>query len=230
MTGAAATAIGAAAAAAGITIQVSGPVLALALVWLGSGSILLGKTLTLIPLRRVSSFACTGRAERQYAAPQRFPEFRVALSNMPSAATWSRMKDFLRGGGEVTFTECSGDGNGYAEFSSKEEMDKAIEKLDKTDFDGSEVSIKSDPGPPIPAVEVKDSRGGGGRGRDRDSGGGRGRDRSRSPAPRARSRSRSPAKRDDRSRSPAKRDERSRSRSPAKRDDRDDGDDDRRRD
>jgi len=131
-------------------------------------------------------------------------QHRVIVTGLPKAASWQDLKDFLRPGGDVVFTDVR-NGEGIGEYSKEEDMHNAVRKLDDTEF-RSRFDEKT-----YVRVRIENDRGGGG------GGGGRGRDRSRS-----RSRSRSP-RRDNRDRSKS----RSRSRSPDdKRDDKDDKRDD----
>jgi len=124
--------------------------------------------------------------------------YKVSITGIPEAWTWRELKDCMRRGGEVTFANVDpgGRGTGVAEFVSRDDMDRAIRKLDDT---------KTDEGSYIRLKDEGFSGGGGGGG-----GGGGSRGRSRSPP---RYRSRSPPR--YRSRSPPRyRDERrSRSRS-----------------
>ncbi|DBA00711.1 TPA: hypothetical protein N0F65_001182, partial [Lagenidium giganteum] len=132
--------------------------------------------------------------ERGGRNPPQRTDFRVRVTDLPRGCDWRDVKDFLRGGGEVTYCNVEHDGSAVAEFQSREDMENAIKKLDDTDFRGSYVRITEE-GAAAPASSSR---------------------RSRSVSPRRRSRS--PAARRSRSRSPTERKEsprRSRSPSPA---------------
>ena len=67
------------------------------------------------------------------------------MNNLSSRTTWRELKDFLRIGGNVTFTGVNQDGTGVAEFESAADMEDAIKKLDGTDLDGALVELKREP-------------------------------------------------------------------------------------
>jgi splicing factor, arginine/serine-rich 1 len=125
--------------------------------------------------------------------------YRVLVHGLPGSASWQDLKDHFRRVARPTFTDIVRERDGpvgIVEFDSEEDMDRAIRKLDDTEFKNP-----FDSG----VIRVEEDRGGRG-------GGGRGRGRSASPRrkspPRGR-RSRSPRRSPSRSRS--------RSRSPRKR-------------
>ena len=138
---------------------------------------------------------------------------RVLVENIPPNCSWQDLKDHMRGGGVVTNADVHRDAQGpygLVDFETEDEMFRAIDKLDGTEF-----RAKGD----MTVIRVSRDKasggggGGGGGGKDRS----RSRSRSRSPRSKSRSRSRSPM----RSRSPRSRSRspvRDRSRSPAHRD------------
>jgi arginine/serine-rich splicing factor 4/5/6 len=138
-------------------------------------------------------------SSRKYGPPVR-TDYRVVVENLSSSASWQDLKDFMRKVGDVTYADIR-DGEGVVEFSSKDDMKRAMRKLDDEDFKGRRIRIREDT-----------------------------RKRSRSPKrstkrSKSRSRSRSRSKSPDRSRSRSPAD--SPKRSDDKRDDKDDKDDDR---
>lgn len=60
-------------------------------------------------------------------------DFKVTVSGLPQGASWQDLKDFLRPAGDVVYTNIDGS-EGIGEFSSEKDMEKAIEKLDDTEF------------------------------------------------------------------------------------------------
>jgi len=74
---------------------------------------------------------------------------RVKITGLPRSASWQDLKDFMRAGGDVRFTEVETGGMGYAGFSSSTEMERAIRELDDTKFrarngDSAYVRVKSE--------------------------------------------------------------------------------------
>eukprot|EP00887_Chlorella_sp_A99_P005941 scaffold29.g5941.t1 len=160
--------------------------------------------------------------------------FRVTVKGLPLSASWQDLKDFFRQVITPSYTNVFRDHDGVigiVEFENSDDMDRAIRKLDDTEFrnpfDRTYVRIYEDRGgygAPFPSQPYDPStyRRGFATGGDRDRG------RSRSPPrrsrshSRSRSRSRSPARgrsaSPSRSRSPARgrSASRSRSRSPAR--------------
>nr|VDC89716.1 unnamed protein product [Brassica rapa] len=151
--------------------------------------------------------------------PSRRSEFRVLVSGLPSSASWQDLKDHMRKGGEVCFSQVYRDGRGcttgIVDYTSYEDMKYAIKKLDDTEFRNAfsrgyvrvrEYDSRRDSRSPSRGRSYSKSRS---------------RSRSRSRSPKAKSSRRSPAKSTSRSprsrsksRSPPPRGSRSRSRSP----------------
>jgi splicing factor, arginine/serine-rich 1 len=154
-----------------------------------------------------------GRGEgntREFRPPN--TGYRVVVKGLPPSASWQDLKDFLRQAVRPAYTNVVRDRDGLmgvAEFESFDDMDRAIRKLDDTEF-------RNPYGHAYVRIYEDSSRGRGGGGRDRS----RSRDRGRGRSPRrgrstSRSRSRSPA----RGRSPPRRSpspSRSRGRSPSR--------------
>jgi len=74
--------------------------------------------------------------------------YRVKVTGLPRTASWQDLKDFMRAGGDVRFTDVEG-GVGTAGFSSNVEMERAIRELDDTKFrarngDTAYVRVKED--------------------------------------------------------------------------------------
>ncbi|PWN39563.1 hypothetical protein IE81DRAFT_326398 [Ceraceosorus guamensis] len=138
-------------------------------------------------------------------------DYRVIVSNLPANTSWQDLKDVGREAGHISFADVdpSRPDEGILEYDSREDMERALDKIEGMELRGNKLRVD-----PAPAPEPRGSE------RDRDRDGGRSsrpapverereRERSRSPAPRRRadSRSRSPAPRrardDSRDRSPA---------------------------
>ncbi|KAL0642456.1 hypothetical protein Bca4012_040746 [Brassica carinata] len=69
--------------------------------------------------------------------PSRRSEYRVVVSGLPSSASWQDLKDHMRKGGEVCFSQVFRDGRGttgIVDYTSYEDMKYAIKKLDDTEF------------------------------------------------------------------------------------------------
>jgi len=58
----------------------------------------------------------------------------VIITGLPSSASWQDLKDHMRRAGDVIYSDVDRNGGGVVEFSSKEEMFRAIKKLDRSDF------------------------------------------------------------------------------------------------
>eukprot|EP01052_Picozoa_sp_SAG31_P045996 SAG31_NODE_8623_length_1418_cov_1.110690_2_plen_106_part_00 len=57
-------------------------------------------------------------------------------------ADWRDLKDYLREGGAITFANNMGDGNGVAEFETKQDMEDAIDRLDDKKWRGEYLRIR----------------------------------------------------------------------------------------
>ena len=55
-------------------------------------------------------------------------DFGVIVTNLPSRCSWQDLKDFMRGAGDVVYSNVDGD-EGEVEFSNKEDMKNAIRKV-----------------------------------------------------------------------------------------------------
>ncbi|CAN7089295.1 unnamed protein product, partial [Brassica rapa subsp. narinosa] len=162
--------------------------------------------------------------------PSRRSEYRVVVSGLPSSASWQDLKDHMRKGGEVCFSQVFRDGRGttgIVDYTSYEDMKYAIKKLDDTEFRNAfsrgyvrvrEYDSRKDSRSPSRGRSYSKSRS---RSRGRSHSRSLSRSRSRSRSPKAKSSRRSPAKSTSRSprsrsksRTPPPRGSRSRSRSP----------------
>lgn len=123
--------------------------------------------------------------------------YRVLVKGLPTSASWQDLKDFFRQVTRPAFTDVvrdrDGDGvTGIVEFDNAEDMDRAIRKLDDTEFRNPYDRCY------VRLFEDQESRGrGSGGGSYGDAPRGRSRSprrRSRSPRPRSRSRTRSPVR------------------------------------
>ncbi|KAF9183187.1 hypothetical protein BGZ51_004189 [Haplosporangium sp. Z 767] len=152
----------------------------------------------------------------RFRPPER-TEHRLIVENLAHGVSWQDIKDMMRKAGEVTFADINrdNDSQGIVEFSSAEDVDRALKTLNGEDLRGTPVSLREfDPSRDSLPREMGRGGGGGGGGRDRGRDYGRDRDRRRS---RSRSRDRQDRyRRVSRSRSRDRRDRdrrRSRSRS-----------------
>eukprot|EP01134_Creolimax_fragrantissima_P000414 CFRG0414T1 len=145
-----------------------------------------------------------GGAGRGRFAPPVRTENSLLVEGISSRTSWQDLKDFFREYGSVTFADANKarDGEGIIEFSSYEDMKKALKDADGREIDGYRIRLSENSSKSSRRRSVSRSR-------------------SRSPRASRRSRSRSPVRKSSRdySRSP-RRDSRSRSRSrsPAKMD------------
>lgn len=114
-------------------------------------------------------------------------EFGVIVSGLPKSCSWQDLKDFMRKAGDVVYTDVDQRGDGVVEFSNREDMERAVDKLDDTEF-------KNPYDTTFIRVKFANKKGSGSRDRGRDSGR-RGDSRSMS---KSRSRSRSRERKEDR--------------------------------
>lgn len=122
----------------------------------------------------------------RYGASRR-TEYRVIVRGLPPSASWQDLKDHMRKAGDVCFAQVFRDGDGMmgvVNYTSYEDMQYAIRKLDDTEFRNpfsrSYMRVKAYEGsPPRSRSPVRD----------------RSRSLEKSPRPASRSRSTSPAKR-----------------------------------
>jgi arginine/serine-rich splicing factor 1/9 len=105
------------------------------------------------------------------------------VTGLPKSCSWQDLKDFMRKAGDVVFADVDHHGEGVVEFSNREDMERAVEKLDDEKFENSY-------GSSYIRVKFANKRGGNSRDRSRDR-----RDSRRSPS-RSRSRSRDRKARD----------------------------------
>ncbi|XP_010481255.1 PREDICTED: serine/arginine-rich-splicing factor SR34 isoform X2 [Camelina sativa] len=171
-----------------------------------------------------------GRGDGGSRGPSRRSEFRVLVTGLPSSASWQDLKDHMRKGGDVCFSQVYRDGRGttgVVDYTCYEDMKYAVKKLDDTEFRNAfshgyvrvrEYGSRKDSRSPSRGRSYSRSRS---RSRSRGRSLSRSRSRSRSRSPKAKSSRRSPAKSTSRSpgprsksRSLSPRRSRSRSRSP----------------
>ncbi|KAF2644931.1 hypothetical protein P280DRAFT_476908 [Massarina eburnea CBS 473.64] len=93
--------------------------------------------------------------ERTAPRPRR-TAFRMRITNLPVETSWQDLKDFARqASSEVVYSEVGRerDGTGFIEYETLEHLKAAVEKLDRREFKGQEVTCTqdvSDPPPPPP--------------------------------------------------------------------------------
>jgi arginine/serine-rich splicing factor 1/9 len=148
-----------------------------------------------------------GRGGARGGGATRRSDYGVIVTGLPKSCSWQDLKDFMRKAGDVIYTDVDRNGEGVVEFTNREDMERAVDKLDDTEFknpfDSTYIRVRF----------AKSSKG-------RDS---RSPSRSRSRSPRSRSRSRSRSRdREDRDRKYRDRDDDSEDDRDRKRDDDDD--------
>ncbi|KAK4775554.1 hypothetical protein SAY87_023515 [Trapa incisa] len=82
---------------------------------------------------RHSSYS-SGRGSR---GASRRSEFRVIVTGLPSSASWQDLKDHMRRGGDVCFSQVFNEGkgtSGIVDYTNYEDMKYAIKKLDDSEF------------------------------------------------------------------------------------------------
>jgi len=141
--------------------------------------------------------------------------YRVTVEGLASRTSWQDLKDFARVAGSVAFTDVyveRGKKTGVIEYSSYDDMQEALRKLDDTKLDDVYVRLYPEKG----SEGDRGSSGGSGGGGSSRSNGDRGRSPARRSPPRARSRSprRTEERKDDRARSRSPRRASSRDRAP----------------
>lgn len=93
--------------------------------------------------------------ERVPPRPRRTP-YRMRIANLPVETSWQDLKDFARQSGlDVVYSEVGRerDGTGFVEYETAADLTTAVEKLDRREFKGQEVTCTqdiSDPPPPPP--------------------------------------------------------------------------------
>ncbi len=129
-------------------------------------------------------------------------DFGVIVTGLPRSCSWQDLKDFMRKAGDVVYADVDSHGDGVVDYSNRDDMERAVDKLDDTEFKN-----------PYDSTFIRVKIANGGSSSSSSSSGGKKRSPSRSPSPAARDRSRS-RDRDDRSGGDKDRD--SRRRSPSK--------------
>ncbi|KAL5115731.1 hypothetical protein ACEQ8H_006339 [Pleosporales sp. CAS-2024a] len=122
--------------------------------------------------------------ERVPPRPRRTP-YRMRIANLPVETSWQDLKDFARQSGlDVVYSEVGRerDGTGFVEYETQADLKTAVEKLDRREFKGQEVTCTQDVSDPPPPPPFKPRAPYGGPGGPDD----RGRDRYRSRSPMAR--------------------------------------------
>ncbi|CAN6660732.1 hypothetical protein TRVA0_032S01464 [Trichomonascus vanleenenianus] len=144
-------------------------------------------------------------------APTRSTTYRMTVENVPEATNWRELKDFARQAEvPISYANVNRRGIGILEFSTRDDLDRALDVLGGKELNGQAVDVREDTRPP-PLAARFGGRGGGRRDRDRDYGRRRGRSHSGSRERRDRYRSRSRSR--SRTRSPRRDRDRSHSRS-----------------
>ncbi|KAF1744759.1 hypothetical protein MXB_3489 [Myxobolus squamalis] len=94
----------------------------------------------------------------KYGAPYN-TEWRLTVENLSSRVGWQEVKDFFRRAGNVTYAECHRQrtGEGAIEFSSYEDLKRAIDKLDGEEFMGRHIKLTDISGPAATKSETRRS-------------------------------------------------------------------------
>ena len=61
-------------------------------------------------------------------------EHRVIVSGLPPSASWQDLKDYFRSAGDIIYADVDKRGGGIVEYSSRADQERAIEKLDDSEF------------------------------------------------------------------------------------------------
>jgi arginine/serine-rich splicing factor 1/9 len=61
-------------------------------------------------------------------------EHRIIVSGLPPSASWQDVKDYFRAAGDIIYADVDKRGGGIVEFSSRADQERAIEKLDDSEF------------------------------------------------------------------------------------------------
>uniref|UniRef100_A0A3Q3LEP9 Heterogeneous nuclear ribonucleoprotein M n=1 Tax=Mastacembelus armatus TaxID=205130 RepID=A0A3Q3LEP9_9TELE len=90
--------------------------------------------------------------------------YRVFVSNIPYDVKWQALKDLMKEKvGEVTYVEhlMDAEGKSRVSFRTEELMKKAVEKVNKHNFNGRPLKVKEDPDGVIAQREINKAQGGG---------------------------------------------------------------------
>ncbi|KAJ3182785.1 hypothetical protein HK101_009884 [Irineochytrium annulatum] len=81
----------------------------------------------------------------KYGPPQR-TNFRCIIENLSSSVSWQDLKDFMRRGGDVVYSDAHRfrDGEGVVEFATLDDLRNAIRKLDGEELKGRRVTLIED--------------------------------------------------------------------------------------
>jgi len=66
----------------------------------------------------------------------------VFIAGLPSSGSWQDLKDHFREAGDVCYADVYRDGSGVVEFTTKEDMKRAVKHLDDSKFRSHEVLSK----------------------------------------------------------------------------------------
>ncbi|KAL8817308.1 MAG: hypothetical protein Q9191_008171 [Dirinaria sp. TL-2023a] len=116
------------------------------------GSDLNGSRLTVQFARGSRPHDAFAMHDRQRPKPRRTAN-RMQITGLPGDTSWQDLKDFARRSGlDVVYSEVGRDrdGKGFVEFESAADMKVAVEKLDGSEFKGSNVRCVADPQEEVP--------------------------------------------------------------------------------
>lgn len=73
---------------------------------------------------------------------------RAVLKNLPPSFSWRELKDEMRRIGNVIYADMDGNGDGIVEFSSADDLEYAVRRLDGSRLDGNEIRVFREGGGP----------------------------------------------------------------------------------
>lgn len=89
-------------------------------------------------------------------------DYGVVVTGLPKSCSWQDLKDFMRKVGDVVFSDVDKYGDGVVEFSNREDMERAVDKMDgaefKNPFDVSTITVKFANGKSSDSSRGRDSR------------------------------------------------------------------------
>jgi len=98
-----------------------------------------------------------GNQETRPPRPRRTPH-RMQITGLPNDTSWQDLKDFARQSGlDVVYSETgrNGNGEGFVEFETAQDLTTAVEKLDGREFKDKNVTCVANTQPDVPARETR---------------------------------------------------------------------------
>lgn len=75
-----------------------------------------------------------GRDAPRRTGGGRRTDFGVIVTGLPRSTSWQDLKDFMRKAGDVVYADVDRNGDGIVDFSNRDDMERAVDKLDDTEF------------------------------------------------------------------------------------------------